>query len=356
LIYPAVFHTFVKKAILYMQTPEYYLKDLLYTYDCVTIPGLGGFIMQSQPSRIDREKNRIFPPSRFPSFNSLLNHDDGLLISAIARAEKISYHDSGLMVSEFAGNCKRKLSLGEKIILEGIGELSSNDQAAILFRQLNRTNFHTGVFGMKPLNLFPVTRQRPQDRLTQKPADRKPMRPKTKQPASVRWTLILSVPVVLFLLYGIIFPSSVQNLYRNYSGLAFDFGNPGSVQQPIAPTVVAKPEPIAFPVPEVIPAENKVTATEKIVTQPEKAVAPAVTSIPQTPRYYIIGGCFISEENAVKFLQDLIGRGFDAEKAGSNNRGQIRISYKSFPDKTAAISYLQIIRETENPSAWLFKY
>jgi hypothetical protein len=329
-----------------MQTAEYYLKDLLYTYDCVTIPGLGGFIMQSQPSRIDREKNRIYPPSRFPHFNSLLNHDDGLLISTIARAEKISYHDSALLVSEFAVNCKRKLSLGEKMILDGIGEISSNAEGAILFRHLNRTNFHPGVFGMKPLNLFPVTRQRPQERLTQKPADRKPLQPKTKQPASVRWTLILSVPVVLFLLYGIIFPSSVQNLYRNYSGLVFDFGDPKGVPQ----------ETIAFPIPEPIPAEIKVSATEKIISPAEKTVATVYTPVQQSPRYYIIGGCFISEENAVKFLQDLIGHGFDAEKAGSNNRGQIRISYKSFPDKTAAISYLQIIRDTENPSAWLLKY
>ena len=209
-----------------MQAAEFYLKELLFSYDCVTIPGMGGFIMQSQSSRIDREKNRIYPPSRYPSFNSLLTHDDGLLISAIARAEKISYHDSGLRVQEFAGNCKRRLSLGEKIILEGIGELSSNPEGAIRFRHLNHINFYPGAFGMEPMNIYPVIRQKPQARLTQKPADRKPQQPRTKQPASVRWTLLLSVPVILFLLYGIIFPSSIQNFYRNYSGLLFDIRIP----------------------------------------------------------------------------------------------------------------------------------
>ena len=325
-----------------MQAAEFYLKELLYTYDCVTIPGVGGFIMQSQSSRIDREKNRIYPPSRYPSFNSLLNHDDGLLISAIARAENISYQDSGLRVREFAGNCKRRLSLGEKILFEGIGELSSNPEGAVRFRHLNYTNFHTGAFGLEPLNIYPVIRQKPQARLTQKPADRKPRQPGTKQPASVRWTLILSVPVVLFLLYGIIFPSSMQSFYRNYSGLVFGFGYPEGGQQPVVHNIAV---PQAIPViniPEPAPVKKTVTVVE--------------TPIQQSPRYYIIGGCFLSEENAVRFLQELISRGFEAEKAGSNNRGQIRISYKSFPDKTAALSYLQTIRNEENPSAWLLKY
>jgi hypothetical protein len=318
-----------------MQAAEFYLKELLYTYDCVTIPGLGGFIMQSQSSRIVREKNRIYPPSRYPSFNSLLNHDDGLLISAIARAEQISYHDSGLFVLEFARNCKKRLSLGENILLDGIGELSSNPEGAVRFQHLNHTNFYAGAFGMEPLNIYPVTRQKLPDRLTKKPEDRKPQPSMVKQPASVRWTLMVSVPVVLFLLYGIIFPSSIQNFYRNYSGLVFDFGYPKGV----------KVLPPSTPSIETI----KPVVVEKILTIAEPPVQ-------QGPRYYIIGGCFLSEENAAKFLQDLISRGFEAEKAGSNNRGQIRISYKSFPEKAAALSYLQTIKNAENPSAWLLKY
>jgi hypothetical protein len=332
-----------------MQTAEFYLKDLLYKYDCVTIPGLGGFIMHSQSSRIDKEKKRIYPPSRHPSFNSLLNHDDGLLISAIARAEEISYHDAGSLVNDLADDYKRKLSRGEKIIMEGIGELSSNPEGAIMFRHLNHANFYPAVFGMEPLNLYPISRQTSRERLTMTPVDRKINRQKAKQPASVRWTLILSVPIVLFLLYGIIFPSSIQNLYRNYSGLLFDIGGPVKVQQPASNGIPVASETLIIRSPETAPAE-------KSVIPDEKTTIAAVTPVQASPRYYIIGGCFISEENASKFLKDLIGRGFEAERAGSNNRGQIRISYKSFPDKTAALSYLQQIKDEENPSAWLLKY
>jgi hypothetical protein len=354
LIYRAAFHTFVKisKDFTFMQAAEYYLRELLFAYDCVTIPGLGGFIMQSQPARIDREKNRIYPPSRYPSFNSLLNHDDGLLVSAIARAEQVSYHDSGIFVHDFVSNCKIRLSLGERILLEGIGEFSANPEGGIMFRHLNQTNFFPGVFGMEPLNIYPVTRQKQQVRIMRKPADRKSLRTNTKQPASVRWTILLSVPVVLFLLYGIIFPTSMQQLYTNYSGMALDFGNSGRGGQTVAArtdkpdhevlNITAAPDAPVLESPEPAPVEQTTVFAEKVV--------------PASPRYYIIGGCFISEENADKFLQELISRGFEAEKAGSNNRGQTRISYKSFQEKSSAISYLQTIRNEENPSAWLLKY
>lgn len=335
-----------------MQAAEYYLSELLYTYDCVTIPGLGGFIMHSQPARIDREKNRIHPPSRYPSFNSLLNHDDGLLISAIARAEQISYRDAGLFVHDFVRNCKRRLSLGEKLLLEGIGELSSNPEGAILFRHLNHPNFFAGIFGMEPLNIYPITRQKPHARITHKPVDRTPQQSRVKQPAAVKWTLRLSVPVVLFLLYGIIFPSSIQNFYTNYSGLMFDIGHPQVIQQPIA-IQVDKKEPV---VPDIVALPDAPVFKTPASDPVEKTVAAAETIMQKSPRYYIIGGCFVSEENAVKFLQELINRGFEAEKAGSNNSGHIRISYKSFPDKASALSCLQTIRNEESPSAWILKY
>ena len=129
--------------------------------------------MQTQSARINRGKNRINPPSRHPSFNSLLNHDDGLLISAISRAEGISYRDAGSIVHEFTEDCKRKISLGESLKLEGVGELSSGPDGEVRFSNLNAANFFTGAFGMEPVNLYPLSRAQAQSRLTQKHIDRK---------------------------------------------------------------------------------------------------------------------------------------------------------------------------------------
>jgi hypothetical protein len=342
-----------------MQPVEYYLKELLFDYDCVTIPGLGGFIMQSQPASINRGKNRILPPSRFPSFNSLLNHDDGLLVSKIARAGNISYREAGAIVSGFSEDCKKKVTKGEKIDLEGIGELSSGPDGGLRFTPLSRANFFAAVFGMEVINLYPLSGPQIPARLSQKPSDRKPRHGRERKPASVKWTLMLSLPVIFLLLYGIIFPSSIHYLYTNNTGLTFD----------LTPNYFFRQFDNAEPfIPEKTVVTEKTSVTEKadlpdapVIKTPapesvKKSVAVVEPVVQPSLKYYIIGGCFISAENADNFLHELINRGFEAEKAGCNNRGQIRISYKSFLDKPSAQSYLQSIRNEENPSAWLLKY
>jgi hypothetical protein len=330
-----------------MHPVEHYLKELLFDFDCVTIPGLGGFIMQAYPARIDSGKSRIHPPARFPSFNGLLKHDDGLLISIIARARHISYPAAASIVSEFVNLSKKRISSGEKVSLEGIGELSSAPDGGIGFKRLNALNFMGGVYGMEALNLYPLSMPRQPARLAKRPVDRKPVKVKGKKPASVRWTLALSLPLILFLLYGIIFPASVQNIYTGYSGLVFGFAHPGDVR-----TIVTAPS-----------SKNMTGLSTATVKIPSPAIVPEVIKetidepvVPASPKYYIIGGCFEKEENAVRFLSELISRGFEAEKAGTTNRGHVRISYKSFPDKPSALSYLQKIRNEENASAWLLKY
>jgi cell division protein FtsN len=114
------------------------------------------------------------------------------------------------------------------------------------------------------------------------------------------------------------------------------------------------PEVKTFPVPvknpDIIPAREVST----IPVVKSETIKPAV--VQQSQKYYIIGGCFEKEENAVKFLDGLLQRGFDAEKAGVTKRGHLRISYKSFTEKDPAHSYLQKIRDEENASAWILKY
>jgi hypothetical protein len=336
-----------------MQPVEHYLKKLLLDYDCVTIPGLGGFIMQSQPAWINQGANKIFPPSRKPSFNILLSHDDGLLISSISRTEQISYQEAGSFVNDFVTGVKNQLAAENKFSLEDIGEFVVTPENMTLFRQAGEVNFLSGAFGMEPINLYTVVRPQPVARATRKPVDRKFRADRDRKPAHIKWTLILSVPVIIFLLYGIMFPRSFQNAYTNYSGLITDIFPSQRLSVPSAPTVNTSSPVIAE-------TETNAKAESEIVTTPQKEEPTMITEVNLAEevltRYYIIGGCFENGENAVKFLGELLGRGFPAEKAGATKRGHIRISYKSFIDKTDALSYLDEIRHSENAAAWLLKY
>jgi len=335
-----------------MHAPDQYLKDLLYEYDCVTIPGFGGFIMQLQQARVDQSRQRIYPPSRQPSFNSLLMHDDGLLISRMARSAELSYHDASRQVAEFISDMNKRLELKESIVLKGIGQLEKGPEGAIVFRPDAKANFLPSTYGMVAMNLYPVSKRTEKTITQKKHADRTSRDFRGKKPASVKWTMALTLPVILFLLYGIIFPSSIQKMYTNYSGMIpeiFQANQPEPVARQAVPEVklIQEKENVIIEPPEPPVIINK---TEQIAEKPTTELSPA------SVKYYIIGGCFEKEENAEKFLVALNKKGFEAEKAGVTKRGHVRISYKSFNDKEPALSYLQKIKEEENPAAWLLKY
>ncbi len=338
-----------------MRSPEHFLKELLFDYDCVTIPGIGGFIMQNQPAKIDRVKHRIHPPARFPAFNTLLDHDDGLLTNCIARTEGHTYQEAGAIVHAFGEKLKWKLSRGENIVLDGIGTLKPGAEQQIIFTPSREVNFNADAFGMDAINLQPLTATATSKRTLAKPVDRTDREKHKKQPASVRWTLALALPVVLFLLYGIIFPSSIQKMATNYTGMAMDFlrresANPVA-EQPVMASETIESEALA--VEPVITSEP--VNEDNPVTEPAETTS--TTSADQSPlKYYIIGGCFGNKENADKFLSELLEKGYQAEQAGVTKKGHVRISYKSFSDREPALLYLQRIKEKENPAAWLLKF
>jgi cell division septation protein DedD len=115
-----------------------------------------------------------------------------------------------------------------------------------------------------------------------------------------------------------------------------------------------KQEPVQAPVVS-LPVEPAVVIQDEPVA-PSKPVVKSQASPVSSKKFYIIGGCFESHENAYKFLSELKNRGFEAEEAGTNQRGHLRISYKSFPGRQEALIYLDEIKARENPAAWLLKY
>lgn len=332
-----------------MRSPDFYLKELLFDYDCVTVPGFGGFIIQSQPARIDQAKQRIHPPFRHISFNRLLSHDDGILASAITKAENVTYEEAGEIIRDFSNSLVNRIRHGEQVTIEGLGEFYHGVENEIIFKPLENINFNKSVYGMGPVNLYPVSFST-EKRIEKKRADRSSRDFREKKPASVKWTLALSIPVIIFLLYGIISPASMQKMYTDYSSMVFDWLRPGAVEQ-----VFTEPSGVTD-----IPENQKIieiAKTPEVIT-PEPVVKETVSQpvVEPGPRYYVIGGCFEKDENAEKFLAQLLKKGFEAEKAGATKHGHARISYKSFTEKQPALSFLEKIKDEENPSAWLLKY
>lgn len=342
-----------------MQPVDFYIRELLFEYDCVIIPQLGGFLTQSRPARLFRDKRRIYPPSRSVTFNALLVHEDGLLASRISRMEKISYREAVGEVRDFAEHIRKGLSSGQSVHLESIGTLSQATEGSIIFHPVMDANFEASSYGMDSIYLHPINVEITAQKPLKKPLDRKSVSERKKDavrkksPASVKWTVAVSLPVILFLLYGIIFPVSFQDLYTSYSGILTDsFRVKTETIQP--KTEVSQQEPIQETV--AIPSDLLTPTQKSETTTPAAPIPKEDANSVHSSRYYIIGGCFENEDNAHNFLTDLKSRGYEAEEAGTNLHGHLRISYKSFPARQDALVYLDEIKARENPAAWLLKY
>ena len=55
-----------------------YIQELLYKYECVTIPQFGAFLTRPLPAQVSLS-GAIFPPHKEVTFNQLLTTNDGIL-------------------------------------------------------------------------------------------------------------------------------------------------------------------------------------------------------------------------------------------------------------------------------------
>ena len=60
-----------------MQVSQY-IQELLYQYECVTIPNFGAFLTRSFEAKLD-DNGKFFPPRKEVTFNQLLSSNDGIL-------------------------------------------------------------------------------------------------------------------------------------------------------------------------------------------------------------------------------------------------------------------------------------
>ncbi len=125
-----------------------YIGDLLYDYECVVIPGLGGFLTNDKPASIQPNTNHFHPPQKQVLFNAYLKTNDGLLVNYIAREEKISYKEAKAQVDKFVYLCDNALKSGKRINFHKVGSLYLNGNNKIAFEQDSTINYHADAFGL----------------------------------------------------------------------------------------------------------------------------------------------------------------------------------------------------------------
>lgn len=132
----------------------YYISSLLYDYSSVVVPGFGAFITQYIPSKVDTETGMVSPPVKTIQFNEKLNLNDGLLISHIARHERINDSEAENYISNFVNNINDQLNYGQPVFIEGLGTFNKLPQSDIVnFTPAPDINFSTETFGLSSVEL-----------------------------------------------------------------------------------------------------------------------------------------------------------------------------------------------------------
>lgn len=303
---------------------EPYISDLLYRYECVTIPEFGSFLTRRVSATIHESTHAFYPPKKILSFNEQIQKNDGLLTHYIADVEKIPYEEASKRIKKRVKYLKSYLIEGETLDFHNIGSLSLNTEGKILFEPSYHLNYLTDAFGLSQFVSEDITREVYKEEveaiekvvpITVTPEKRK-ARPYLKYAA---------VAVVALILGGL----GASKFYVDNINAHNQLAQEQASEQ----------------------LENKIQEATFVIDNPLPAVTLNVTK--QSGIYHIIAGAFRIEENSDKKVSQLKAEGFKARKIGANKYGLHEVVYDSYEDRLEALAALRTIKRTHNSDAWL---
>lgn len=108
---------------------------------------------------------------------------------------------------------------------------------------------------------------------------------------------------------------------------------------------------------------SKTVAVEDFVAEArateEKAIISAAETTPvatQQTGFFIIAGAFREKDNAENLISQLRSKGFEASYAGQTNTGLWRVAFEAHQQRSTALRRLTVIKNEENPGAWIFSF
>ncbi len=345
---------------------EHYISELLFKYDCVIVPGLGGFVANYKSATIQPIQNTFSPPSKSISFNKNLNNNDGLLANFIVQKEGVNFEVASKKIEEFVIEINQDLRLKKRILLNNIGTLFLDTENRTQFEPQNTVNHLLGSYGLPVFQKQPIKHSTIEEKLTKEFKDRTAPLTVVKEAKSrkTKWVAAAVIGIPLAFLAGWM-PSNVDlggdlnyanlNPFKpaektiyvpSKSGVVFNEAKKSTVKDQIA----LADENTYFL--EISFDENKTPVVVKLKEQPTaEAVSTYVASSSRELQYHIVGGCFSSKNNARKMVRKLKRAGFNASIVGKR-KGLWTVSYNSFVTRREAVNALADAKD-HNTKAWI---
>lgn len=301
-----------------------YISDLLYRYDCVTIPDFGAFLTQHVSAKINSENHTFFPPKKVISFNEQLQHNDGLLVNYIADLEKIPFESAKRKIEKHVKSVKAYLTQGETVSYNNIGELSLNTEGKAVFEPFYNVNYLTDSFGLAQFESASVLREEHKEAV-ETIEEAIPITITTEKRKSIPYLRYAAVGLIALTLAGLGYTNYYNNTIEEHNQIAHENANE---------QLDAKVQEATFIIDNPLPA-----ATFKVNKQ--------------SGNYHVVAGAFRVEANSDKKVKQLQDLGYKARKIGANKYGLHEVVYSSYETRLEAQQALRDIRRNHNSDAWL---
>jgi nucleoid DNA-binding protein len=310
-----------------------FIRELLFSHDCVIVPGFGGFIGNYTPARIDKSSSTFYPPVKKISFNRNLNHNDGLLVGKVSEYSKVNYGDSRNLVDEFVAVMRKKLEKGEKVVFDHIGSFTNNQEGNVQFEPESNVNYYLDSYGLESFQFPPLEGYDVRKRISRH-IDREPVRHSSMR--KILWRAAVVVPFLALMVISLktdFFKSKAETTTLNPLATAEFENNRKAVEE----TVVIPPAIIAG---NIIKPETS-TPTAGLSEAKEELV------------YCLITGSFRSKENAETQANILKEEGYTPEIIDGPN-GFYRVSAIKCSNLDSALGKKDSIA-TQFPGTWVKK-
>jgi CCDC81-like prokaryotic HU domain 2/CCDC81-like prokaryotic HU domain 1/SPOR domain len=318
---------------------EKHISELLYRYQCVAVPSFGAFLTENVSAQLFENSNSFYPPKKLIVFNANLKTNDGLLANQIASVEKCSYEKAVDLINIEVDNWRNSLNSENNLYLKNIGSISMNFDKNMVFTPTDNFNYLTSSFGLTTFVSPNIKRVIAEAKNVFEP-DFENIQSQNSVAKSVNEEVIairkprsysnLKYAAVFIVGCGIASPVFL-NLYKEKV----------AINNLIVEAKVQKQ------------VQNKIQeATFFISNNPLPEVANSLSNDIKL-NYHVVAGAFKVEANADKICENLILKGYKAEKITQNINGLFPVIYNSYATYSEARKAMNLIQINDNPDAWV---
>ncbi len=325
---------------------ENLIEKLLHNYECVILPGFGGFIIRDSPCNFNVAKDKLKPYGKHIFFNPHLLENDGLLYNEIQKSRQLDYQESIFAYQSWLAGTRQVIEDAGSKSFGRLGTFYKGNENNIWFSPLSTLNLAMDSYGLFPVDIKTVTKhEKSIDTVVEKTsapeteevltlADNKPIEVfETSKLNYKGWLIAASIALIAHIGYlsfeksdVTVNEASVLPVIENKTAPLDSIkiadsattpeSNTESAVPETAPPVIESPA-IETPVQETTvqpsaPAKTETAPVQEVI-KPEPTSADIVTpAVPATPLETKVAK-YKLESNANYHSEDLKKKGLDAE-------------------------------------------